>query len=279
MLLTFREEHRQQSRSDHGFGRISSSRVSISTQLSGALAVQGAGAAAPRRLGLAIIRKMCRYHVTNFIVAAGGAGSPGASTVTGRTAFASVPEAPISAGYAAAARTQNRAWLRIQVVTLVSWMPPLARGRRAGRGVSISSPTGAAGAPAWSGICKFWPGAGLTIRGGGNDKVRLFVHQQTREPDGHWRSASALRRRWMVRQRKPPAASRRQITVWDRAGKAATSSPSPAYRRKPLPGQPMSMMEFFVVVIRTAFRRVDRDFVFLVTQRDIEPAYVPRVSR
>ncbi|MFD9897582.1 multicopper oxidase domain-containing protein [Mesorhizobium sp. NPDC059025] len=219
----------------------------------------------------------------NFLGATGAMTLLGAGAVSGRTAFASVPEAP----------TMTEAVMQPPlvpktgpdynpVVTLNGWTLPWRMNGDWKEFHLVAEPVVREFSPGMVGHLWGYNGQspGPTIEAVEGDKVRIFVTNRLPEHTTiHWHGQLLPSGMDGVGGLTQPHIPVGKTFVYEfQLQKSGTFMYHP--HADEMVQMAMGMMGFFVVHPKDpAFRRVDRDFVFLMSSYDIEPgAYVPRVA-
>ncbi len=213
---------------------------------------------------------------SGLVVAAAGA-------VSGRTAFAAVPEAPTmteATTQAPLVPTTGRDYQ--PVATLNGWTLPWRMNGDWKEFHLVAEPVVRELAPGMKGYLWGYNGQspGPTIEAVEGDKVRIFVTNKLPESTTiHWHGQRLPNGMDGVGGLNQPHIPSGKTFVYEfQLRRSGTFMYHP--HSDEMAQMAMGMMGFFVVHPKDpAFRRVDRDFVFLLNAFDIEPgSYVPRVA-
>jgi FtsP/CotA-like multicopper oxidase with cupredoxin domain len=213
---------------------------------------------------------------SGLVVAAAGA-------VSGRTAFAAVPEAPTMAEAATQAPLVPTTGPDYQpVATLNGWSLPWRMNGDWKEFHLVAEPVVREFAPGMKGYLWGYNGQspGPTIEAVEGDKVRIYVTNKLPESTTiHWHGQRLPNGMDGVGGLTQPHIPPGKTFVYEfQLRRSGTYMYHP--HSDEMVQMAMGMMGFFVVHPKDpAFRRVDRDFVFLLNAFDIEPgSYVPRVA-
>ena len=213
---------------------------------------------------------------SGLVVAAAGA-------VSGRTAFAAVPEAPTmteATTQAPLVPTTGRDYQ--PVATLNGWTLPWRMNGDWKEFHLVAEPVVREFAPGMKGYLWGYNGQspGPTIEAVEGDKVRIFVTNKLPESTAvHWHGQRLPNGMDGVGGLTQPHIPPGKTFVYEfQLRRSGTYMYHP--HSDEMVQMAMGMMGFFVVHPKDpAFRRVERDFVFLLNAFDIEPgSYVPRVA-
>ncbi|MBR3189723.1 copper oxidase [Bosea sp. (in: a-proteobacteria)] len=213
---------------------------------------------------------------SGLVVAAAGA-------VSGRTAFAAVPEAPTmteATTQAPLVPTTGRDYQ--PVATLNGWTLPWRMNGDWKEFHLVAEPVVREFAPGMKGYLWGYNGQspGPTIEAVEGDKVRIFVTNKLPESTAvHWHGQRLPNGMDGVGGLNQPHIPPGKTFVYEfQLRRSGTYMYHP--HSDEMVQMAMGMMGFFVVHPKDpAFRRVERDFVFLLNAFDIEPgSYVPRVA-
>ncbi|MGJ3263490.1 MAG: multicopper oxidase family protein [Salinarimonas sp.] len=217
-----------------------------------------------------------------FLGAGGGLALAGASMVSGRVQAASIPEAPTIADAATRPPLVPSSGVDYQpVVTLNGWTLPWRMNGDWKEFHLLAEPVVRELAPGMNAHLWGYNGQspGPTIEAVEGDKVRIFVTNKLPESTTiHWHGQILPNGMDGVGGITQPHIPPGKTFVYEfELRKSGTFMYHP--HSDEMVQMAMGMMGFFVVHPRDpAFRRVDRDFVFLLNAFDIEPgAYVPRI--
>ncbi|GHE77128.1 exported copper oxidase [Camelimonas fluminis] len=207
----------------------------------------------------------------------------GAAAVTGRSAFAAVPEAPTMKEAATQAPLVPTSGPDYQpVATLNGWTLPWRRNGDWKEFHLVAEPVEREMAPGMKAYLWGYNGQspGPTIEAVEGDKVRIFVTNKLPEHTTiHWHGQRLPNGMDGVGGLNQPHIPPGKTFVYEfQLRRSGTYMYHP--HSDEMVQMAMGMMGFFVVHPKDpAFRRVDRDFVFLLNAFDIEPgSYVPRVA-
>jgi FtsP/CotA-like multicopper oxidase with cupredoxin domain len=213
---------------------------------------------------------------SGLVVAAAGA-------VSGRTAFAAVPEAPTMTEATTQAPLVPTTGPDYQpVATLNGWTLPWRMNGDWKEFHLVAEPVVRELAPGMKGYLWGYNGQspGPTIEAVEGDKVRIFVTNKLPESTTiHWHGQRLPNGMDGVGGLNQPHIPPGKTFVYEfQLRRSGTYMYHP--HSDEMVQMAMGMMGFFVVHPKDpAFRRVDRDFVFLLNAFDIEPgSYVPRVA-
>ncbi|WP_342640961.1 multicopper oxidase family protein [Rhodoligotrophos ferricapiens] len=219
----------------------------------------------------------------NFLSASGAATLIGASAISTRLQAASIPEAPIMRESVMQPPLHPKTGPDYQpVVTLNGWTLPWRMNGDWKEFHLVAEPVVRELAPGM--VAHLWgyngQSPGPTIEAVEGDKVRIFVTNKLPEHTTiHWHGQLLPSGMDGVGGLTQPHIKPGQTFVYEFVlRKSGTFMYHP--HADEMVQMAMGMMGFFVVHPRDpAFRRVDRDFVFLMAAYDIEPgSYVPRVA-
>ena len=218
----------------------------------------------------------------NFLSASGIA-LVGAATVSGRTAAAAIPEAPTQSSPLMQPPLVPTSGPDYQpVVTLNGWTLPWRMNGDWKEFHLLAEPVVREIAPGMKAHLWGYNGQspGPTIEAVEGDKVRIFVTNKLPEHTTiHWHGMLLPSGMDGVGGLVQPQIKPGQTFVYEfELRKSGTFMYHP--HADEMVQMAMGMMGFFVIHPKDpAFRRVDRDFVFLMSAYDIEPgAYVPKVA-
>ncbi|CAN7628353.1 multicopper oxidase family protein [Bosea sp. LjRoot237] len=207
----------------------------------------------------------------------------GATAVSGRTAFAAVPEAPTMAEATTQAPLVPTTGPDYQpVATLNGWSLPWRMNGDWKEFHLVAEPVVREFAPGMKGYLWGYNGQspGPTIEAVEGDKVRIYVTNKLPESTAvHWHGQRLPNGMDGVGGLTQPHIPPGKTFVYEfQLRRSGTYMYHP--HSDEMVQMAMGMMGFFVVHPKDpAFRRVDRDFVFLLNAFDIEPgSYVPRVA-
>ncbi len=213
---------------------------------------------------------------SGLVVAAAGA-------VSGRTAFAAVPEAPTMTEATTQAPLVPTTGPDYQpVATLNGWTLPWRMNGDWKEFHLVAEPVVREFAPGMKGYLWGYNGQspGPTIEAVEGDKVRIYVTNKLPESTAvHWHGQRLPNGMDGVGGLNQPHIPPGKTFVYEfQLRRSGTYMYHP--HSDEMVQMAMGMMGFFVVHPKDpAFRRVDRDFVFLLNAFDIEPgSYVPRVA-
>jgi len=213
---------------------------------------------------------------SGLVVAAAGA-------VSGRTAFAAVPEAPTMTEATTQAPLAPTTGPDYQpVATLNGWSLPWRMNGDWKEFHLVAEPVVREFAPGMKGYLWGYNGQspGPTIEAVEGDKVRIYVTNKLPESTAvHWHGQRLPNGMDGVGGLTQPHIPPGKTFVYEfQLRRSGTYMYHP--HSDEMVQMAMGMMGFFVVHPKDpAFRRVDRDFVFLLNAFDIEPgSYVPRVA-
>ena len=207
----------------------------------------------------------------------------GAAAVSGRTAFAAVPEAPTMTEATTQAPLVPTSGPDYQpVATLNGWTLPWRMNGDWKEFHLVAEPVVREFAPGMKGYLWGYNGQspGPTIEAVEGDKVRIYVTNKLPENTTiHWHGQRLPNGMDGVGGLTQPHIPPGKTFVYEfQLRRSGTYMYHP--HSDEMVQMAMGMMGFFVVHPKDpAFRRVDRDFVFLLNAFDIEPgSYVPRVA-